>query len=83
MDNVEDRLVKWKIYSNINSWFLNWEHDLEELGFLTETMPGILSCPRSSYSGYSMLMSPAFKWTEAKVGVGGDPALSSIHQTYH
>ena len=32
-DNVEDRRVKWKTYRNLNSWFLNWEHDLEELGF--------------------------------------------------
>ena len=33
MDNVEDRRVKWTTYRNINSWFINWEHDLEELGF--------------------------------------------------
>ena len=32
-DNVEDRRVKWTTYINIKSWFLNWGHDLEELGF--------------------------------------------------
>ena len=32
-ESVEDRRVKWTDYSNINIWFLNWEHDLEELGF--------------------------------------------------
>ena len=33
-ENVEDRRIKWTTYSNINSWFLNLEHYLEELGFV-------------------------------------------------
>ena len=32
-ENVEDRRIKWTTYSNINSWFLNLDHYLEELGF--------------------------------------------------
>ena len=32
-DNVEDRHVKWTTYNNLNRWFLNWELDLDELGF--------------------------------------------------
>ena len=30
---MEYRRVNLTTYRNINSWFLNWEHDLEELGF--------------------------------------------------
>mgnify|MGYP006893427141 CR=1 FL=1 len=32
-ENVEDRRVRWTTYTNLKSWFNNWEHDLEELGF--------------------------------------------------
>ena len=32
-ENVEDRRIKWTTYRNINSWFLNLDHYLEELGF--------------------------------------------------
>jgi hypothetical protein len=33
MEYCEDRRVRWTTYSNINSWFDNWERDLVELGF--------------------------------------------------
>jgi len=39
-DNVEDRRVKWTMYTNLKSWFLNWEKDLEELGFVVENEDG-------------------------------------------
>ena len=44
-DNVEDRRVKWTTYRNLNSWFLNWEHDLEELGFAYRDYFGDLIIP--------------------------------------
>ena len=30
---MEDRRINFTTYRNINSWFINWEHDLEELEF--------------------------------------------------
>ena len=30
---VEDRRIIWTTYNNLKSWFDNWEHDLENLGF--------------------------------------------------
>ena len=33
VDNVEDRRVRWTTYRNLNAWFINWEHNLELLGF--------------------------------------------------
>ena len=37
----------------------------------------------SGYLIISLLMSPDFQWTGVKVGGGGDPVMSYIHQSYH
>ena len=44
-DNVEDKRIKWKMYTNLKSWFLNWEKDLEELGFAVENEDDKLIIP--------------------------------------
>ena len=31
--NVEERRIIWTTYTNLKSWFNNWERDLEDLGF--------------------------------------------------
>jgi hypothetical protein len=33
MEYCEDRRIRWTKYSNISSWFNNWEWDLVDLGF--------------------------------------------------
>ena len=43
--NVEDRRVKWTTYNNLKSWFDNWEHDLEDLGFAVRNESGTLYIP--------------------------------------
>mmetsp|Transcript_24214 Transcript_24214/g.44508 ORF Transcript_24214/g.44508 Transcript_24214/m.44508 type:complete len:349 (+) Transcript_24214:479-1525(+) len=44
-DNVEDRRVRWTTYNNLKSWFDNWAHDLEELGFAIRNEAGELYIP--------------------------------------
>ena len=46
-DSVEYRCVKWTTYRNFNSWYLNWEHDLEELGFDYRYDAGDLIIPKN------------------------------------
>ena len=45
-DNAKYRRVKWKNYSNLKGWFLNWEHYLEELGFACRDDYGGLIIPK-------------------------------------
>ena len=44
-DNVKDRRVRWMTYINLKSWFLNWERDLELLGFASRNKEGDLVIP--------------------------------------
>ena len=40
--NVEERSIIWTTYNNLKSWFDNWEHDLEDLGFSKRDKEGYL-----------------------------------------
>ncbi len=40
MHIAEDRRVRWTTFTNISSWFDNWELDLVELGFATRGADG-------------------------------------------
>ena len=43
--NVEERRIIWTTYNNLKSWFDNWEHDLEYLGFAKRDEEGYLYIP--------------------------------------
>ena len=43
--NVEERRIIWTTYNNLNSWFDNWEHDLEDLGFAKRDEEGDIYIP--------------------------------------
>ena len=43
--NVEERKIIWNTYNNLKSWFDNWEHDLEDLGFAKRDEKGNLYIP--------------------------------------
>ena len=43
--NVEERRMIWTTYNNLKSWFDNWEHDLEYLGFSKRDEEGDLYIP--------------------------------------
>ncbi len=45
MHIAEDRQVRWTTFSNISSWFDNWEFDLVELGFATSEADGKNTIP--------------------------------------
>jgi hypothetical protein len=38
-------------YTNLKSWFLNWEKDLEELGFAVENEDSKLIIPEEQLGG--------------------------------
>ena len=43
--NVEERRIIWTTYNNHKSWFDNWEHDLEDLGFSERDEEGGIYIP--------------------------------------
>ena len=43
--NVEERRIIWTTHNNLKSWFDNWEHDLEDLGFDERDEEGELYIP--------------------------------------
>ena len=43
--NIEERRTIWTTYNNLKSWFDNWEHDLEDLGFAERDEEGNLYIP--------------------------------------
>ncbi len=47
MHIAEDRHVWWTTYTNIASWFDNWEWDLVELGFATRGDDGKVKIPEN------------------------------------
>ncbi|KAL7490610.1 hypothetical protein ACHAWT_000174 [Skeletonema menzelii] len=44
-NNAEERRVQWTTYSNLKSWFNNWERDLIELGFAYQDDDGKVIIP--------------------------------------
>ncbi len=45
MSVAEDRRVRWTTFTNISSWFDNWEWDLVELGFAKRDEDGMVRVP--------------------------------------
>ena len=45
MSVAEDRRVRWTTFTNISSWFDNWEWDLVELGFAKRDEDGTVRIP--------------------------------------
>ena len=45
MHLAEDQRVRWTAFTNISSWFDNWEWDLVELGFATRDEDGTVRIP--------------------------------------
>jgi hypothetical protein len=45
MHLAEDWRVRWMTFTNISSWFDNWEWDLVELGFATRETDGTVRIP--------------------------------------
>ena len=45
MSLAEDRRVRWTTFTNISSWFENWEWDLVELGFAMRDKDGTVRIP--------------------------------------
>ena len=43
MEITEDRQVRWMIFSNISSWFDNWEFGLVDLGFAAMGINGTVT----------------------------------------
>ena len=43
--NVEERRIIWTTHNNLKSWFDDWEHDLEDLGFANRDEEGDLYIP--------------------------------------
>ncbi len=44
-NNAEERRVQWTTYSNLKSWFDNWERDLVDLGFAYKDDDGKVIIP--------------------------------------
>ena len=82
-DNVEYRCVKWTTYRNFNSRYLNWEHDLEELGFDYRYDAGDLIIPKNQLQRILNVDDSCLSMDRSKGRRGGEPELYSIHRTYH
>jgi hypothetical protein len=72
-ENVEDRRVRWTTYTNLKSWFNNWEHDLEELGFGKRNEEGDLIIPEEQLSRILNIDESCLSMDGSKGRRGGRP----------
>ncbi len=78
MHIAKDWQVRWTTFSNISSWFDNWEFDSVELGFATRGPTERLPSQLSSFILLSTLMRRAYRWMVVREGGEDDQRSRSM-----
>ena len=79
---MEDRRLKWTIYSNLKVWFDRWKQDLIELKLGSEDREGNLVMPNNQLARIFNIHETGLSLDGADGQFGGRPAVQFFIQIY-